>query len=129
MFLRSFIFRWVTLDPSRVKVLYYDCVTMLQTRFVLFTENFSIRAPGRFLHGARSSFREFAWNTCKNFVPSNWLLVFGLLDLFATEGSDAKSRRKFINIASTRIFYQVISKTLALRHIEARIHVHQCGYD
>ena len=70
--LRSFVFRWVALNPTGTKVLYHDCVMMLQTRFVLCTENFLKRRkstinfllddehgllalPGRFGHGARDN--------------------------------------------------------------------------
>ena len=42
-FLRSFVVRWVALSPTRVRVLHHDCVTMLQTRFVLHIENLVIR--------------------------------------------------------------------------------------
>ena len=41
--LRSFVLRWVALNPIRRMVLYHDCVTMLQTRFVIFAEIFVIR--------------------------------------------------------------------------------------
>ena len=41
---RSFVFRWVALNPMRRMVLYHDCVTMLQTRFVFFAEIFVIRS-------------------------------------------------------------------------------------
>ena len=42
--LRNFVgLRWVAVNLVRIKVLIHDCVTMLQTRFVVFIENFMIR--------------------------------------------------------------------------------------
>ena len=43
-FLRSFLFRWVTLDPIGMKILRHDWV--LQMRFVFITENFVTRHCG-----------------------------------------------------------------------------------
>ena len=105
---RSLVFCWVALDPTRTEVLHHDCTTMLQTRFVLVNENFSpvtaspklprmmiavsscIRAvPAR----NSSSFRELADFTiriflkmCETLCLPGGFLVFGLLDTSATNG-------------------------------------------
>ena len=53
-FLRSLVHRCVALNSTQRKVLHHDCVTMLQTRFVLLNENFLIR---------RESITKFLWMT------------------------------------------------------------------
>ena len=42
-FWNSLSLRWVALNPEKMIVLHHDCLTMLQTRFVLLTENSMIR--------------------------------------------------------------------------------------
>ena len=41
--LRNFVFRWVALDPIRMKVLYHNCIAMLHTRFALFIGTSMVR--------------------------------------------------------------------------------------
>ena len=94
-------FRWVTWNQTRMKVLCHDCVTMLGTRFVVFTGNFVIRrcsiskilwmmstvsscfrtVPAR----SSGSFREFTNFTMqivsKNIVLASWLACVWSLEL------------------------------------------------
>ena len=41
-FLRSFCFAWIRLDPLGGQVLHHDCISMIVSRFTIFTENFVI---------------------------------------------------------------------------------------
>ena len=77
--LRSHVFHWAALNSIRIKILYRDCVTLLQTRIVLFTEHLTICGlrlfPGGFgteLHHelADITIRIFS---LKNIVPASWL--------------------------------------------------------
>ena len=124
----SFITRWVTLDPTSLKVLFHDCATWLHTRFVAFSENFVIRRYNIskcwwMMNTVPSRFQAiYARRSCSFFVrlqtsPSRssgtcvrtlclpvGLLVHGLLDLSAIEGSSVDSSselRPSVKVATT----------------------------
>ena len=69
--LRSVVLRWVALNPIRINILHHHCVEVLQTRFVLLIQNFTIR---------RYRVTKFAWvnavTSSFRTVPARSAVVF-----------------------------------------------------
>ena len=113
--LRSFVFRWVTLDPIRIEVLHPNCVTMLPNE--IRSLQWSRPAPEEFLHGARVVSRELTNFTIRIFWENVQVrcacqlacFVFGLLDLFA------KTRRS-VN-SSSELTPHIITCFSGLAHL------------